>query len=193
MRRNFLEAVQFTKKVKNIVGIKQIVLFGSVARGDDIPTSDVDIAIIYDDVDKFELMKKANQHKTEKIQLTFISLNELPNEQELCSALAGDGLLLSGRPIILKGDLSPWVLITYSLADLPQTEKVKVNRALYGSVSTSMHQGKKYQTITKGQIAEPGIEKVSKGVLLVRREKATKIINTLKLFKVKVKEILFWR
>ncbi len=193
MKQNLKEAVQFTKKVKNIVGIKQIVLFGSVARGEDRPASDVDLAIIYDNIDKFELMKKVNQHKTEKIQLTYVSLNELPEETELCSALAGEGLILSGRPIIFKGNLSPWILIIYSLVSLPQTEKVKVNRALYGSVSTSMHQGKKYQTITKGQIAEPGIEKISKGVLLVKREKATKIINTLKLFKVKVKEILFWR
>ena len=62
---------------------------------------------------------------------------------------------------------------------MPQTEKVKVNRALYGSISKSKKFGKEYKTETKGLVNEPGIEKISKGVLSVKREKAPKVVNTL--------------
>mgnify|MGYP001560270781 CR=1 FL=1 len=195
MKENLKEAIDFTNKIKGIKGILQIVLFGSVARGEDTLKSDIDIAIIHNHKDKFELMKEVNKHKTEKIQTTFISIDNLPKESELTGALSGEGLLLYGRPVIIKEkklDLSAKILIAYSLADLPQTEKVKVNRALYGSVSKSSFQGKNYKTETKGLTNEPGIEKISKGVLLVKREKAPKIVNMLKRFKVKVREIPVW-
>ena len=195
MKENLKEAIDFTNKIKGIKGILQIVLFGSVARGEDTLKSDIDIAIIHNHKDKFELMKEVNKHKTEKIQTTFISIDNLPKESELTGALSGEGLLLYGRPVIIKEkklDLSAKILIAYSLADLPQTEKVKVNRALYGSISKSSFQGKNYKTETKGLTNEPGIEKISKGVLLVKREKAPKIVNMLKRFKVKVREIPVW-
>ena len=195
MNENLKEAIDFANKVKGIKGILQIILFGSVARGEDTLKSDIDIAVIHNHKDKFELMKEANKYKTENIQTTFININELSKESELTGALSGEGLLLYGRPIIIKEkklDLNAKTLIAYSLADLPQTEKVKVNRALYGTVSKSSFQGKKYKTETKGLANEPGIEKISKGVLLVKREKAHKVINMLKRFNVKVREIPVW-
>lgn len=195
MKENLDEAIKFADKIDSIKGILQIVLFGSVARGEDTLKSDIDIAIIHNHKDKFELMKEANKYKSDKIQTTFISINDLPKESELVGALSGEGLLLYGRPIIIKEkqlDLNAKIFISYSLADLPQTEKVKVNRALYGSVSKSSFQGKNYKTETKGLTNEPGIEKISKGVLLVKREKAPKVVNMLKRFKVKVREIPVW-
>ena len=48
MNNRFKIAQEFAKKVTN-EHIKQIVLFGSVARGDDDEDSDIDILIIADD------------------------------------------------------------------------------------------------------------------------------------------------
>jgi len=192
MKENLDGAIKFADKINSTRGILQIVLFGSVARGEDTLKSDIDIAIIHNHKDKFELMKEVNKYKSDKIQTTFISINDLPKESELVGALSGEGLLLYGRPIIIKEkrlDLNAKILISYSLADLPQTEKVKVNRALYGSISKSKKLDKEYKTETKGLVNEPGIEKISKGVLLVNREKAPKIVNMLKRFKVKIREI----
>lgn len=195
MKENLGEAINFANKIKEIKKILQIVLFGSVARGEDTPKSDIDIAIIHDHKDKFDLMEEVNKYKTEKIQTTFININNLPKESELISALSGEGLLLYGKPIIIKEkqlDLNTKSLVIYSLVDLPQTEKVKVDRALYGSVSKSSFKGKKYKTETKGLVNEPGIEKLSKGVLLVKREKTPKVVNMLKRFNVRVREIPVW-
>lgn len=188
-------AIAFVQKIKEVPNILQIILFGSVARGEDRAASDIDIAIIHDSQDKFNLMNEVNKHKSEKIQTTFVHLRDLPSETELAGALSGEGLLLSGRPIIIqekKLNLKPKKIIAYSLASLSQTEKMKVNRALYGSISKSSYQGKEYATTTKGLQREPGILKISKGVLLVEREKAAKTVNMLKRFKVQVQEIPVW-
>lgn len=195
MKENLTIAIDFADKIKKIKGVLQIILFGSVARGEDNARSDVDIAVVFDNVDKFELAREINKDKHERIQLTLVRLKELANETELTGVLSGEGLILYGRPIKIKVNkigLQPKVLVNYSLRSLPQTEKVKVNRALYGSISKSEFKGKKYKTETKGLANEPGIDKINKGVLLVDRNKSTKVINVLKRFKAEVKEIVVW-
>lgn len=195
MKENLKIAIDFTEKIKDIKGIVQIILFGSVARGEDNLNSDVDVAVVYEKKDKFEIMKDVNKFKDEKIQTTFLDINDLPNETELTGALSGEGILLYGQPIRIKTDkidLNAKILINYSLTNLKQTDKVKVNRALYGSVSKSEFKGKKYKTETKGMVNEPGIEKINKGVLLVDRRKSTKIVKMLKRFGVEVREIAVW-
>lgn len=195
MKSNLALAIEFSQKIKKIPGILQIILFGSVARGEDTFQSDIDIAIIYDHKDKFLLTTKINQNKPPKIQITVISINNIAKETELVGALEGEGILLYGKPIIIqqkKLELISKILISYSLAALPQTEKVKVNRMIYGSVSRSTSHGKEYTTTTKGFVGQPGIEKINDGVLLIERRLATKVITALKRFGCQVKEIAVW-
>lgn len=195
MKSNLALAIEFANSIKKTKHILQIVLFGSVARGEDTEKSDIDIAIIHDSRDKFEFMKKINKEKPDKIQTTFVHINELPDEMEIAGALSGEGLLLYGNPILIKegkSDLKPKILISYLMAGLPQTEKMKINRALYGSISKSVFKDKEYGTETFGLVGEPGIEKISKGVLLAERRSATKLSGLLRRFNVKFKEIPVW-
>ncbi len=196
MKDNIRIAVEFAEKIENIKGILQIILFGSVALGEDKSGSDIDIAIIHNRKDKFDLMKEANRFKHEKIQITFLNINELYKETELVGALSGEGLILYGRPIKLNANklgLIPKIFIIYNLSMLKQKEKVKLNRALLGSISKSSYKNKKiYVTKTKGLINEFGIEKLAKGCILVERNKASKIINLLKRFNVDYKKIAIW-
>ena len=195
MKESLKIAIDFAEKIKETKGVVQIILFGSVARGEDKANSDIDIAIVHEGRDKFEIMKEINRLKDEKIQATFLDIRELPNETELTGALSGEGILLYGQPIKIKTgktELKAKILISYSLSKLAQTTKVKVNRALYGSVSKSEFKGKKYITATKGMINEPGIEKINKGTLLVDRSKSVKIVNMLKRFGVDFREIPVW-
>ncbi|HLC80271.1 MAG TPA: nucleotidyltransferase domain-containing protein [Candidatus Nanoarchaeia archaeon] len=195
MNKNLAEAVQFTREIKRNKNILQVILFGSVARGEEGSQSDIDIAIVHDSEDQFSLMQEVNKNKPQKIQTTFVHIKNLPNETELVGALNGDGLLLYGKPIRIQSnklDLTAKVLIAYALNTLSPTDRVKVSRALYGSVSKSSTKGKVYMTKTKGLAAEIGVEKINKGVLLVDRKKAPKIVNMLKRFGAKVQEIPVW-
>jgi len=194
MKKNLQIAIDFAEKIKNIDGIIQIVLFGSVAVGEDDEKSDVDIAVIHSK-DKFEIMKEVNKFKLDKVQTSFINIKDLPKETELVGALSGEGVLLYGKPVIIKEgklDLNAKILLPYSLKNLKQTDKVKLNRALYGSTSKVVKDGKEYKTETKGLIKEPGIEKINDGVLLIDRRKSMKVINLLRRFNVEFREVAVW-
>ena len=142
MKDNFKIAADFAESIKRLRNkyILQIVLFGSVARGEDTPASDIDIAIIHN-LDNLETLKsRVHKFQNEKIQATFIHINEIANEREIAGALSGDGLLLYGKPIYItekRMSLSAKVLIFYSMKDIQQNAKVKLSRALYGSISIS--------------------------------------------------------
>lgn len=195
MKENLKIAIEFTEKIKDVKDILQIILFGSVALGEDTSRSDIDIAVIHNRKDKFDIMKEVNRFKNEKIQTTFLNINELYKETELIGALSGEGLILYGRPIKLninKLELKPRVILIYNLTNLKQTEKVKLNRALSGAVSKSQGKKKTYITEVKGLINEPGIEKLTKGCILVDKNKRSKLINLFKRFNVTYKEIGTW-
>ncbi|HID27131.1 MAG TPA: nucleotidyltransferase domain-containing protein [Methanosarcinales archaeon] len=190
----FKKAIEFSNKIKDNPEILQIILFGSVARGEDHVSSDIDIAIVYKEK-KQDTMDQIDSLASSDIQLTHLDINELAEESEIVGALSGEGLLLYGRPIIIQDKdiaLKSKILISYNLSKLCQKDKMKVYRAMYGTTSTSKYKGKKYKTITTGIIREHGIEKITKGVLLVSREKATKILGILKRFSADWKEIAVW-
>ena len=195
MKENLEIATEFAEKIKDIKGILQIILFGSVAFSEDTLRSDIDIAIIHNRKDKFDIMKEVNRFKNEKIQTTFLNINELYKETELVGALSGEGLLLYGRPIKLKIDkleLKSKTILVYNLGNLKQTEKVKLNRALSGSISKSKNGAKVYITKVKGLTKEPGIEKLTKSCILADRNKRFKLINLFKRFNVTYKEVPIW-
>ena len=197
MKDNFKIAVDFADNIINLENkhILQVVLFGSVARGEDTANSDVDIAIIHDlkDTDKLKTMIHKFQH--DRVQCSYFSLQQLPRETEILSALTGEGILLHGQPINVKlktRELNPRTLIIYDTSQLPKTERMKLNRALHGSVSRSKYKKKEYVTKTSGILKERGIQKLSKAVLLVEPKKAVSVLKTLKTFNAKWKEILVW-
>jgi len=194
MRENLNTAIEFAEKLKKIKYIKNIyhvVLFGSVATGEDSKISDVDIAIIHNMKDKFKLMEEINKFVDEKIQLTYLNIKDLPKEHEIIAALTGEGILLYGHPLNIKLDkkeLKPKILISYDLSSLPRSDKMKVNRALHGGISTNRYKGKIYKSKVVGLINEPGITKFSRSVLIIDRKKYAKITNLLKRFNAKWKE-----
>lgn len=195
MRRNIKLAIGFSEKIKNLKGILSIVLFGSVARGDDNISSDVDIAIIHERKDESSLREKINEVKPERVQVTILNIKDLPKETEIVGALSGEGLLLHGNPIIIKErelNLRPKLLLNYTLSNLEQKEKVKVSRALYGYVSYSKHKGKNYKSEIKGIVEELGIKKMGRGLILADRRKAQEVINVFKKFNIMYKELPVW-
>lgn len=195
MKENLELAIKFTEKIKSLKGILQVILFGSVSRGEDTPASDIDLAIIHNSNEPSLLLKKINALKPEKIQITLLNIKDFPKETELVGALSGEGLILYGKPILInigKTKLQSYLLISYSLSNLSQSEKMKVNRALYGSISRLISGKKVYVSETKGLTKESGVIKINKGVLLIERKKATKIINLLKNMKVTYKEYSLW-
>lgn len=199
MKENFAIAIDFLTKVKKIKDFKhviQMVLFGSVAKGEDNTNSDIDIAIIHDLTDIEELKSEINKFLDERIQVVYMDRARLAGETELVAALTGEGILLYGKPINVSFEskaLQSFILLVYDTSELDKKKRMLLNRALHGSVSKSKYKGKVYSSSTKGIVAQPGITKLAKACLLIDPKKAVIIRELLKRFDVKYKEELIWK
>lgn len=196
MKENLETAFNFARQAQRFKGILQIILFGSVAKGEDTHKSDIDIAIVHNLKNPEKLKSAVNEIVSDKIQVIYVTLSRLSKEIELVSALTGEGLLLFGHPLkvyLKKTELKPFVLMVYETTDLESKQRMFLNRALYGSVSESQYEGKSYKTETKGIVAQLGIQKMAKACLLANPKKAVVLRSVFKRFKVKFREELFWK
>ena len=190
----FADAIRFAQRIPEEKNILSIVLFGSVATGNDTRTSDIDIAIIYGKKDNKQI-NKINDMKSENIQLTHISLEELSRELEIQYALAGEGILLYGRPVnvtIKEDHLIPKMLLIYEMKDLSQSTRKKLHRALYGGTTTSHYKNKTYKSRIEGIVAQINAHKLGKSVLYCEKRNAHSIIRVFKNLNVPWKEISVW-
>ena len=190
----FAEALRFAERVPEERNILSIVLFGSVATGDDTRTSDIDIAIIYKKKNDDQIAN-INELKNENIQLTHLSLEELNGELEIQYALAGEGILLYGRPVQIKmkeDEMIPKMLLIYEMKDLSQSTRKKLHRALYGGTTTSHYKNKTYTSRIEGIVAQVNAKKLGKSVLYCEKRNAHSIIRVFKNLNVPWKEIAVW-
>jgi predicted nucleotidyltransferase len=197
MKNNLATALDFSKKAKGLRNrhILQIILFGSVARGEDTSRSDIDIAVIHDLDDVDHLKTKINAFLPDQVQVSYFNKEQLTKEPEIVSALAGEGILLHGRPYTVKLGrlmLKPRVVIAYDTSAMSLSERMKLNRALHGSVSRSSYKGKQYTTKTEGLLSRIGIEKLARGIILAEPPQAAIVVRTLKRHKARCREIAVW-
>ncbi|MHA2247655.1 MAG: nucleotidyltransferase domain-containing protein [Candidatus Hodarchaeales archaeon] len=188
------KAINFVRKIKDKSNILSIVLFGSVATGDDTMESDIDIAIIYDQKDqkKEELIDAI---KDDNIQVTHLNLDGLKAEVELQDAIAGDGILLFGTPITImihQTTLKPKMILVYDTSNCDQKTKMKLHRALYGGKSTFKTPEKSYSSSFKGITKELNVKKLARSVLYCDRKNAFPVIRVFKTLNVRWKEISIW-
>ncbi|MFQ6119725.1 MAG: nucleotidyltransferase domain-containing protein [Methanosarcinales archaeon] len=178
-------ASKFAEKVKELNGILVVCLFGSVVRGTTTRNSDIDIAVVYDKYDPMleGYVEQIASKVSDKIQVVHTTLKELADNPTLAGALSGEGIVLYGKTIVFNanGFLKP-----------NQNTRSKLNRALYGGVSTASYKNKKYLTKYHGIAEGLGIKKLAPSVLLCDRERANAVTKTLEQFKAEYHELAVW-
>ena len=191
----FETAVELSENIKNFPGIQSVVLFGPLASGEKVPSdSKIDMAIIYSKKDR-EIIKWIRYLATDRFKLHHLTPNELKDKPDVINALTGDGILLQGNPVILALDdseLKSQMLISYNTTELAQNERSKLNRALFGGVSTYLQKGERKKKYYSGIVEKLHVKRIGKGVLLVDRQNAKQITKTLSGFNAKYKEIPIW-
>jgi len=188
------ELFEFGAKVGKLSHVQAVVLFGSVARGEATLDSDIDVAVIYARKNEV-LMKKVEKLAPERVHVVHVEIKELFENVPLAGALSGEGLLLFGRPITIEAQklkLRPMVIIAYDTSDLNQNMRNRLNRTLYGGISTVERGKKRYVQEYKGLTTQPEITKVGKAVLMVTREKVPAITGALENHRARWKEIPVW-
>ncbi len=192
---SFESAVELSENIKNFPGIQSIVLFGPLASGEKISSdSKIDMAIIYSKKEK-EIIKWIRYLATDRFKLHHLTPDELKDNPEIINALSGEGILLQGNPVVLALDdleLKSYMLISYDTTELKQNERSKLNRALFGGISTYLQKGVRKKKHYPGLVEKLHVNGIGKGVLLIDAQNADQITKTLAGFNAKWKEIPIW-
>jgi predicted nucleotidyltransferase len=153
-----------------------ILLFGSVARGDATPDSDIDIIIVLPTANA-DLERKIGdqildleQKYDVPIQVLFDSPAFARLDRVLLEAALREGMVLYGSvpPIsVQRLALEPYAILSFDLRALPHSQKMAVKRELYGQVTTKRLLGKEYRSEHLGLVQQVGAERISSGGLLI--------------------------
>jgi len=184
----------YKKIVKELSKIKEvlvIIVYGSFARGDYGPRSDIDLFIITkkkvkDKVEDAILNIDIERH----IQPTIRSLEELKRTDfGLLRNIFREGEIIFLReplsinlPSLLK--IKPYVLLSFKLTGLPQKEKTRFNTALYGV--------KKKKYVYRGLLDLIGGKKVGRAGILIPEKEEKKIKELFAGYKIKTEEMKIW-
>ena len=168
--------------------IKQIIVFGSVVRGDFDKESDVDIFVDTKNSSAIEsivrkVLNEFYSHSRQTWVLRGVENQIKPIVGDLDSdkwsalkrEIISNSLLLYGKYKELPENLKLFVLMNYDISKLKPKEKVRFSRTVFGYRQT---QGKKQYNIS-GLIHELGGIKIGKNAIIVPKENQRKIYEFL--------------
>ena len=183
---------KITDSLRSIAGVKAIVLYGSLARGDFGATSDVDILVITDN-------PKRRSAVVETLALLNLDRRIQPtvrSEKELRKTDTGPvaNILQEGKVIYLREaldvpvrtilDLRPYCIVIFELAGLRQNMKAKFNRAMYERSSGKY----KYE----GFLGEIGGRKLGRGCIMVPLTGRTRLQKFFKKYGIVWEDVRVW-
>lgn len=127
---------------QEIPSLVQLIIYGSVARGEEERSSDVDILLIFstkEDPEKMEIAKTARKEIANAFaiakcdrgaQITMTNLEEV--DEVFMQNISSDGIVVWGRPFFIDVGtiLNPMVLFEYRVGGESDVEKVRFYRGL---------------------------------------------------------------
>lgn len=188
---DFKLAAELTLKIKKIKGVVSVLYPGAAASK---RLNDIDLVVVYS-VKSESSIQKVNDLVAGKFQIEQITLEELGNNPELNAAMSGEGVLLHGKAVDITAEdmqLKSRIILTYDTTQMNQNDRNKLNRALYGGISTYKKNGERIVKEYPGIISKINALKLGKGVLMVDRFNSSLVIQILKTFKAQWKEIPVW-
>jgi predicted nucleotidyltransferase len=189
-KRNLKKIV---KVLTPIAGVKAVVLYGSFARGDFGPKSDLDLFIITDrPATRREILEKiADLDLDRRIQPTVRTELELKRtDSGLLSNIFEEGKVIYLRepmdiPAKTIVDLNPHSIFTFELTALDQKNKAKFNREMYERASG------KYKY--KGLLGQLGGERLSSGCVVIPMSGRARLLKAFNKYKITYKELKVWK
>jgi len=194
IKKEFKEAIfEFVKKVSDLDEISSITLFGSVAEGKATIESDIDMLVIVSNMKIEKDITKITNEISDKCNKKFQVITKTKKlgglDPSMIESISKDGILLYGLPVKVRQkdlELEPYLIAVYSLAGLPQSEKMKFKRAIFGSESVFKGKEKSYRTVQEGILKMYNGARLGRGAIIFScRHK--EIIKQIEYFKIKFK------
>ncbi|MDP6627247.1 MAG: nucleotidyltransferase domain-containing protein [Methanopyri archaeon] len=167
----------FVEEAKGMPGLQCILLFGSIARGDEDKRSDIDLLLIFDDPDPegryigavTEIVSRVEQERRIRPVLS----NIVDYDIDFIDNAVREGKVLYGKLVLTskRFPLAPYRLMRFTYTGLSQSERQSLYRALHGYTVKTRRNGKTYESKKEGLIDIPGVIKVGNAVLMVPEDK----------------------
>lgn len=186
------DILNFSKEIKDLKGIQCIILAFD-GRERLLKGSNLNLVLLYTKKNE-ETLHKINSLKPSPLKITQISREELENNPQYLEVLSG-GVVLYGQPLTLKAEntyLKAKMIIAYDTSPLKQGDRSRLNRALYGGISTYLQDGERVKKHYPGLVEQLDVQKVGKAVLILNRINAFGITQTLEKYGAKWHEIPIW-
>lgn len=168
------------KSIGRLRIIRAIIVFGSTARGEDKPESDIDICVVVGKRDRpqekiisnsfLELEKKHNRN----VQLIICDKEFNNVERQFLETILREGKVIIGHVPsipIQKLQLEPYAIIKYEMKNLGHADKMRLARLLYGKKTQKVYKGKTYLSEKRGLLVKlKGIRTGRNSILLPEKE-----------------------
>lgn len=182
--------------------VKAVIVFGSVAREEDKPDSDIDLCVVINKKDSsllkeaisnslLELEKRYNRN----IQLIICNSQFAGVERQFLETILREGKVIVGDfpPVpIQKLELEPYAIIRYEMKNLKHPEKMKLTRLLYGKETEKTYKGKTYISRKMGLVAKLGGIRAGKSSILLPERESWILEKKLSESGIKTKKICAW-
>jgi hypothetical protein len=191
---SFRDAVKLSMEIKNLKGILSIYYFDSRAHSYPKYTKKNNLVIIYSTKNN-EVIKKTKELANSDLEIHYLTWEELKENSQLVGIISGEGIILHGKPIQITAEsskLKSMMIINYDTTGMNQNERNKLNRALYGGISTYKKDDIRIVKEYPGLVEKIKAQKLGKGVIMVDRFNSSLIIQTLKRIGAKWNEIPIW-
>lgn len=198
-------AFEFARRASRHGRVKCVFLFGSVAKGDVDRRSDIDVFVVLDtrekpeSLEEFEAISNAalevGREFDKGIQLVVTNAAFSGLDDYFVERVLTEGEVIYARDMPIKVEaleLEPHHIVTYSMKDLSQSDKMRVKRRLHGRVSRRKYKDREYVSEYRGLVRELGGVSLGRGCVLVPAKALEKLEGVLKELKVKYRATPTW-
>jgi len=191
---SFKNAVNLSNDMKNLKGVLSIYYFDSRAHSYPDYTKKNNLVIIYSTKNN-EVIKKIKEQTNSDLEIHYLTWDELKENSLLVGVISGEGIILHGKPIQITAEsskLKSMMIISYDTTSMNQNERNKLNRSLYGGISTYKKNETRIVKEYPGLVEKIKAQKLGKGVIMVDRFNSSLLIQTLKRIGAEWNEIPIW-
>jgi len=188
--RGFLE--RFVEAARRRIRPTAVILFGSFARGDHGPGSDIDLLVVVDQEDTLPLHRALARLVTDlrpSRDVTALPTNLRDMDPSFLRNVFQDGILLEGSLLLTAEGLAlqPWSIVSYDLSHLPPAQKVRVSRRVHG-FTLRRGTGRRRRTFRyPGFVQRHGATLLSPSMLLVEGHKVKTVEDELRSLRARVR------
>ncbi len=195
----------FVQAVRSLPTLEAVILFGSAATGEVHKKSDIDLLLLFNadhnpelgDEAKLVHARAGEIERAYKLEnpFSFVFANRGEDvDTDFLWQVARDGLLLYGKPERFLGSdvhLTPMLVVSYDLSDLPRKDRVYVERKLYGYRARPIYKEKEYAIEREGLVTQYG-RRLGRGAFMIDARNAEMVLRLLDERMVKHTAIKAW-